>query len=146
VSAYAIDPVYQEAIDAAVKEYPPGDYNSIPVRRFSTNLTPEQILNKSKSMETIEFDLLRPVEMPDKDIRTLFSEAALYFTEGRFDLAEKRYKQSLLLEPDNTKAKANLFDIMIIRCLYQTGAQQAIINEKYNELKKGVAKDIAPKE
>ncbi len=143
LSANAMDPAYQKALDESVKQFPPGDYNSpVVVKRFIADPESVGILRKANSDGAIERELLQPVEMPEKDTKTLFSEAATYFARGRYDLATKRYKQALLLDSDNINAKANLYDITVIWTMYENGSQQSLINEKYNALKKRVSKDI----
>ncbi len=143
LSAYGAEPDYQRALEENLKVYPPGDYNERPLRRFHNPVVVEE-RRQSKAEGAITAELLRPVEMPDKDMPTLFSEAGLYFGQGRFDLAVKRYKQCLLLEPENLKAKANLYDITMIRCLWEAESSQ--FQKKYEELKKRVTEDIVPEE
>ena len=145
LSAHGAEPDYQRALEENLKVYPPGDYNDRPVRRFH-NPVAEEVREKSKVEGAITTELLREVEMPDKDITALFSEAGSYSAQGRFALAAKRYKQCLLLEPDNLKAKANLYDITVIRCLYEAESPMQEINRKYEELKKKVSEDIVEPE
>ena len=139
LSTFAAEPDYQAALEENLKLYPPGDYNEPPVRRFAVNPIDKAIRITAK--EVVKW-VLQPVEMPDKDIVTLFSEAGSYFTAGRFDLAAKRYQQVLLLDSENVKAKAHLYDLTVISCLTQTGTPQREINQHYEALKKRVAADI----
>lgn len=141
LSRAADDPAYQAALEENLKVYPPGDYAERPVRRFVGN--PPNADSRLTAERVVEM-VLRPVEVPEKDVSTLFSEAARYFTEGRVDLAEVRYKQVLLLEPENGKAKANLYDLMVISCLNQTGTPRREINKHHDALKAKVAGDILP--
>ena len=143
LSAHAMDPAYQKALDEAVKQCPPGDYNSPVLRRFTPDPLSVQSFRKSNSEGAIEKELLQPVEMPDKEIKTLFSEAAMYFTKGRYNLATKRYKQALLLDPENINAKAYLYDITVIRSMHLNGSDQSLLNKEYNALKERISKDFS---
>ena len=132
---------YEVEFQRAIRLYPPGDYNGVPVRRFS----PVTTYVKQSPSPTI--DLLEPVEPTDKDIKTLFSEAASFFTVGRLDLAAKRYKQTLLLEPENRDAKAHLYDILIIRSLWDDESHRSEASKRKSEISKQISKDILlPKE
>jgi len=53
VSAHAMDPAYQKALDDAVKQCPPGDYNTAPVRRFTPDPLSVQSFRKSNSNEPL---------------------------------------------------------------------------------------------
>jgi len=132
------DSPYEIEFQRAIKLYPPGDYNSVPVMRFS----PITTIVKQYTPPT--FDLLAPVETSDKDIKTLFTEAARYFTTGRWDLAEKRYKQTLLLDPDNIDAKAHLYDMLILRSLWSDESRRSEAGKKHSEISKTLSKDIFP--
>ncbi|MEI6703103.1 MAG: hypothetical protein WCL71_06145 [Deltaproteobacteria bacterium] len=137
----AADSPYEVEFQRAIRLYPPGDYNGVPVTRFSPSTT----FVKQSPLPTI--DLLEPVEPADKDIKTLFSEAASFFTIGRFDLAAKRYKQTLLLDPENKDAKAHLYDILLIRSLWDDESHRSEANKKHSEISKQISKDILlPKE
>ena len=132
---------YEVEFQRAIRLYPPGDYNGVPVRRFS----PVTTYVKQSPSPTI--DLLEPVEPTDKDIKTLFSEAASFFTVGRLDLAAKRYKQTLLLEPENRDAKAHLYDILLIRSLWEDESHRSEASKRHSEISKQIFKDILlPKE
>jgi len=148
-SVYAVetvDPAYQDALDKALQVNPPGDYNGPNVRSLSLFTPLPKINHASKPLSVIDLYLIKPVDPSDKDIKILFSDAASYFLQGRWDLAIKLYKQSLLLEPENIEAKAYLLDIMILQCMYESEEQQATINRKYDKLKERLSKDILPKE
>jgi len=134
----AADSLYEVEFQRAIRLYPPGDYSGVPVKRFS----PITTFVKQTPPPTI--DLLEPVEATDKDIKTLFSEAAGFFTIGRFDLAAKRYKQTLLLDPDNKDAKAHLYDIMLIRALWDDESHRSEANRRHTEISKQLSKDILP--
>ena len=137
----AADLPYEVEFQRAIRLYPPGDYNGVPVRRFS----PITTFVKQSPLPTI--DLLEPVEPTDKDIKTLFSEAASFFTVGRLDLAAKRYKQTLLLEPENRDAKAHLYDILLIRSLWEDESHRSEASKRHSEISKQIFKDILlPKE
>ena len=137
----AADSPYEVEFQRAIRLYPPGDYNGVPVRRFS----PITTFVKQSPLPTI--DLLEPVEPTDKDIKTLFSEAASFFTVGRLDLAAKRYKQTLLLEPENRDAKAHLYDILLIRSLWEDESHRSEASKRHSEISKQIFKDILlPKE
>ena len=132
----AADSPYEVEFQRAIRLYPPGDYNGVPVRRFS----PVTTYVKQSPSPTI--DLLEPIEPTDKDIKTLFSEAASFFTIGRFDLAAKRYKQTLLLDPENKDAKAHLYDILIIRSLWDDESHRSEASKRKSEISKQISKDI----
>lgn len=137
------DPAYQAALDANLKIHPPGDYHERPVRQFVGNATNERRITAEQVVEIV----MRPVEKPDKDVKTLFSEAAEFWVEGRIDLAMKRYKEVLSVDPENEKAKAVLYDYVVILCMDHAGTSQHEINSRYEALKKKVAGDIiAPAE
>lgn len=121
-----------------MKAYPPGDYDSRPVRRFSP------VTEVPKATRAI--DLLSPVEASDKDAKMLSSEAAEYFISGRWSLAVKRYKQLLLIEPGNTTAKSRLYDIAQLAELYGDPARRDEAAKKHGEMRKEVSKDILPRE
>ena len=101
------DAAYQRALERAMRDYPPGDYEGPVVKRFYSVSAIE-----SSAKWTLEQELLSPVEVPKRDIGILSSEAARYFSEGRWDLAIKRNKQILLVDPENVAAKASLYDIL----------------------------------
>jgi len=134
----AEDSLYQVEFQRAIKLYPPGDYNSVPIMRFSP------ITTVVKHYKPPAFDLLAPVETTDKDLKSLFTEAARYFTTGRWDLAEKRYKQALLLDENNKDAKAHLYDILILRSLWADETRHSESAKKHAEISKSVSKDIIP--
>ena len=137
----ADDSPYEVEFQRAIRLYPRGDYNGVPVTRFS----PITTFVKQSPPPTI--DLLEPVEPTDKDIKTLFSEAASFFTIGRFDLAAKRYKQALLLDPENKDAKAHLYDILIIRSLWDDESHRSEASKRKSEISNQNSKDILlPKE
>lgn len=140
LSAAADDRAYQKALEGVLKEYPPGDYNERPVRRFSANRS----AHTDDRQFSLEHQLLEPVDRSDKDIQTLFSEAASFFLDGRWDLALKRYKQSVLLDPENSEAKARALDLLILMCMYQAESwEEAAVKRKEFEMR--VSKDIVPK-
>ncbi len=122
-----------------MRDYPPGDYHGRPVRKFPA------ISRVEKADVAPILDPLVPVEPSHKDRRTLFSEAAGYFSDGRWDLAIKRYRQLLFIDPENRDARANLRDIVILESLYgdERLAQEAA--KKHQEIRERLAKDIAPK-
>lgn len=130
---------YEAELQRAMKLYPPGDYEGMPVRQFS----PTTMIERVKVVPT--FDLLEPVEPSDKDSGTLISEAAEYFSSGRWDLSMKRYRQLLLSDPDNKDAKANLFDILLLRSMYSDDAYLQKAAKKHREMRERLAKDIVPK-
>jgi hypothetical protein len=130
---------YDAELQRAMKLYPPGDYDGIPVRQFS----PTTVIEKVKVVPT--FDLLEPVEPSDKDNGTLISEAAEYFSSGRWDLSMKRYRQLLLSDPHNKDAKANLYDILLLRSMYSDDAHLKEAATKHREMRERLTKDIAPK-
>ena len=101
------DAAYQRVIERAMRDYPPGDYNGHVARRFYSVSAIE-----SSAKWTLEQELLSPVEVPKREIGILSSEATNYFSEGRWDLAIKRNKQILLVDPENVAAKASLYDIL----------------------------------
>ncbi|MFZ4780156.1 MAG: hypothetical protein ACOYM3_32775 [Terrimicrobiaceae bacterium] len=148
-STYAVetvDPAYQDALDKALQVNPPGDYNGPNVRHFPL-FTPSPKSNRvSQPLSVMDLYLLKPVDPSDKDIKILFSEAASYFVQGRWDLAIKRYKQSLLQYPENMEAKASLFDILTLQCMYESNAEQGAINKIYDKLKARLSNDIIPEE
>jgi tetratricopeptide (TPR) repeat protein len=135
---YAADSPYEIEFQRAIKLYPPGDYNSVPVMHFSP------ITTIVKQYKPPTFDLLAPVETSDTDIKILFTEAARYFATGRWDLAEKRYKQTLLLDPNNNDAKAHLYDILILRSLWSDESRRSEFGKKHSEISKTISKDILP--
>jgi len=137
---HAADPAYEIELQRAMRLYPPGDYNAAPATRFSPITTFEKVVVSPA------FDLLEPVEPSDKDIKTLFSEAASCFTAGRWDLATKRYKQSLLLDPENRDAKACLYDILLLRSLYGDESRRSEAVKRQTEINKRLLKDINPPE
>jgi len=137
--SYAEEPDYNAELQRAMKLYPPGDYNGTPVRRFSLTT----VIEKVSVVPT--FDLLEPVEPSDKDSGTLISEAAEYFTSGRWDLSMKRYRQLLLTDPDNKDAKANLFDILLLRLMYSDDAYLKEAAKRHREMRERLMKDIVPK-
>jgi hypothetical protein len=115
LSAHAMEPLYQGALDSAMKEYPPGDYQCFPVRYFTDNSI---YLEKGAARNAApkgSDDLLVP---SGKDSTTLLFEGAAVFTQGRFDLATKRFQQTRLLDPTNENAKTKLNDIDTIRSAY----------------------------
>ena len=134
----AQEPDYEAGLQRAMKLYPPGDYNERPVRRFEATT----VIEKVKVEPT--FDLLELVEISDKDIKTLLSEAASYFTSGRWDLSAKRYRQLLLSDPENIKAKANLYDILVLRAMYSDDSPSNDAAKKHHEMCERFSKDIAP--
>jgi len=130
---------YDAELQRAMKLYPPGDYDGIPVRQFS----PATVIEKVRVVHA--FDLLEPVEPSDKDSGTLTSEAAEYFSSGRWDLSMKRYRQLLLNDPDNKDAKANLYDILLLRSMYSDDAHLKEAATKHREMRERLTKDITPK-
>jgi len=134
----AVDPLYEAEFQRAIRLYPPGDYNTVPPARVS----PITTIVKPTAVST--FNLLEPVEPPDKDIKVLFSEAATYFTIGRFDLAAKRYKQTLLLDPVNRDAKAHLFDILFLQSLWADESRRTEASKIHSEMSEQISKDIVP--
>lgn len=134
---HAEEPNYDAELQRAMKLYPPGDYNGIPVRQFSPTTGIEQV------GVVPMFDLITPVEPSDKDRGTLLSEAAEYFTSGRWDLSVKRYKQLLLIDAENRDAKANLYDIMLLRAMHSDGLLKEAA-EKHREMRDRLSKDIFP--
>jgi hypothetical protein len=135
----AQEPNYEAELQRAMKLYPPGDYDGIPVRQFS----PTTVIEKVKVVPT--FDLLEPVEPSDKDNGTLNSEAAEYFASGHWDLSMKRYRQLLLSDPDNKDARANLYDIMLLRSMYGDDAHLKEAATKHREMRERLTKNIKPK-
>ena len=134
----AADSLYEAEFQRAIKLYPPGDYDTVPPARVS----PITTIVKPTSVST--FSLVEPVEPPDKDIKVLFSEAAGYFTTGRFDLAAKRYKQTLLLDPENKDAKAHLYDILFLQSLWADESRRAEASKIHSEMSEQISKDIVP--
>ena len=135
----AEEPNYDAELQRAMKLYPPGDYDGIPVRQFS----PTTVIEKVRVVPT--FDLLEPVEPSDKDSETLISEAAEYFTSGRWDLSMKRYRQLLLTDSENKDAKANLCDSLLLRSMYSDDAYLKEAAKKHREMRERLTKDIVPK-
>lgn len=133
------EPDYDAELQRAMKLYPPGDYNEAPVRRFS----PTTAIETLKVPAT--FDLLQPVSPSGKDIPALGSEAAELFTSGRWDLSVKRYRQLLLADPDNTNAKAHLFDILLLRSLYGDAAHREEAARMHREMRERLAREILPR-
>jgi len=136
VFLHAMDPAYEAEFQRTLKIYPPGDYNAIPVRRFVPVL-PGDLPKVSPT-----FGLLKPVEPSDKDIKTLFSDAAIHFCSGRLDLAMTLYKQALVLDPDNKDAKANLYDIVFIRSLWDDELHRSEASKWHAEISERLFKDI----
>ena len=130
------DPRYQKALAEELRLNPPGDYAERPVRQFAGS--PRHMVTAEQVVEMV----LAPVERPNTDVPTLFAEAAKLHREGRTDLATVRYKQVLLIEPENIKAKANLYDIITIWCLSQAGSLQREINKYHEALTKRTEADL----
>ena len=107
----AMDSAYEAEYQRTLKMYPPGDYNAFPVRGFIPVLASD-LPNVAPTL-----GLLNPVDYPSKDLKTIFSDAAISFCSGRLDLAMTLYKQALVLDPENKDAKANLYEIVLIRSL-----------------------------
>ncbi len=148
-SVYAVetvDPEYQADLDTALKTNPPGDYNLPVTRPFPLIKSFSKSNRGANPLSVFDLGLLKAVEPSDKDIKTLSSEAASYFLQGRWDLASKRYKQTLLLEPDKLESKANLLDILMLQFMYESDADQTDINQKYDKLKALLSNDILPKQ
>jgi hypothetical protein len=133
---HAADIDYDAELQRAMKLYPPGDYGEIPVRRFFPTTEVSKISPR--------IDLFSPVEASNKDAKTLSSEAADFFISGRWDLAVKRYKQLLLIEPGNTAAKAHLYDIAQLAELYGDPARRGEAAKKYEAMCEEVSKGIVP--
>lgn len=127
---------YEAEFQRAMKLYPPGDYDGMPVRQFS----PTTVIERVKVVPT--FDLLEPVEPSDKDNDTLNSEAAEYFSSGRWDLSMKHYRQLLLIDPENRDVKANLYDILLLRSMYSDDAHLKEAATKHREMRERLMKDI----
>ena len=88
---------------------------------------------------------MKRVDAANLPLEQLFSEAASYFSTGRWDLAMKRYKQCLVVDPSNREAKANLYDIFTLQCLSPDGKDSQEFFLKATELKKRLSKDIIQK-
>ena len=67
------------------------------------------------------------------------------FSSGRWDLAMKRYRQLLLSDPDNKDAKANLYDILLLRSMFSDKAHLKEAATKHREIRERLTKDITPK-
>ncbi|HEX8371333.1 MAG TPA: hypothetical protein VF585_01015 [Chthoniobacterales bacterium] len=74
------------------------------------------------------------------------SEAAGFFVTGRFDLVIKRYRQLLLIEPEDIQAKANLYDMLHLQALYSDGARPRATSRKHREMEERFEKDVAPRQ
>jgi hypothetical protein len=134
----AADPDYDAELQRVMKMYPPGDYDGMPIMRSTAIITVE------KPVEPPTLGLLEPVERPDKSIESLLSEAAQFFTTDRVDLAMKRYKQILLLDPENKDAKARLYDIVVIRTMWHDEAHRSEASKKESEASEQLFKEITP--
>lgn len=136
VPLHAADIDYDVELQRAMKAYPPGDYDSRPLRRFPPATEAPQA--------SLGIDLFSPVEASDKDAKTLSSEAAGFFITGRWLLSVKRYKQLLLIEPGNAAAKARLYDIAKLAELYGDPTRRDEAAKKHGEMCKEFSKDLIP--
>ncbi len=134
-----MEPNYDAELQRAMRLYPPGDYGQTPVRRFF----PTMVIEKAKVAPS--FDLLEPVAPSNKHNRTLFSEAADYFLSGRWGLSAKRYKQILLTDPENVNAKANLYDIILLRAIYSDDSRHHEAAATHRAMRERLSGDILPK-
>ncbi len=134
------DPEYQRALAEELRLNPPGDLSERPMRRFVIH--PPQRNDRPITAERVVEMVLRPVEKPDTDVATLLSEGAELLAAGRLDLAERCYKEVLMIDPENLKAKAVLYDYTVMRCLDQTGVPWPEIEPHFKALQKRTAGDI----
>ena len=84
LSANAMDPVYQKALDEAVKQCPPGDYNLPEMRRFTPDPLSVQSFRKSNSVGAID-----PTISPPSKIKR-FTGGWSKSTGPGFSLSESR--------------------------------------------------------
>lgn len=135
---HAAEPDYDAELLRVMKVYPPGDYQQRPIQR----LVP--VISVEKPVAPPTHSLLEPVERSNKSIEMLSSEAAQLFTTGRVDLAMKRYKQILLLDPENKDAKSRLYDIVVIRTMWQDDVHRSEASKKESEISEQLSKEITP--
>ncbi len=133
---HAAEPDYDAELKRAMKLYPPGDYDGMPIMRSAPIITVE------KPVASPTFKLLKPVERSEKSLESLLSEAPQFFTNGRTDLAMKRYKQVLLIDPENKDAKSRLYDIILIRTLWHDEVHRSEASKIQPEISEQLSKEI----
>jgi len=143
VAAFAQDAGYQKALDQALKDYPPGDYDSRSIPRPRETFGYEGTRAFFKSPQKLEEEILEKKERSPDGVNSLFRSASDYVSSGRYDLALKRYRQILANEPDNDKAKAGLYDFIVPWTLYRTDAPASKIQSQYKQIEETLKRNAA---
>lgn len=143
VAVFAQDAGYQKALDQALKDFPPGDYDSRWIPRPRETLGYEGTRAFFKSPQKLEEEILKKEEASQDSVVVLFKSASDYVSKGRYDLALKRYRQILAKEPDNEKAKAGLYDFIILWTLYRTDAPTGKIHDQYKQIEETLKRNAA---
>jgi tetratricopeptide (TPR) repeat protein len=143
LAAFAQDAGYQKALDQALKDFPPGDYDSGSIPRPRETFGYEGTRAFFKSPEKLEEEILEKAETSQDSVDSLFTSASDYVSSGRYDLALKRYRQILAKEPQNEKAKAGLYDFVILWTLYRTDAPAGKIHDQYKQIEATLKRNAA---
>lgn len=143
VAAFAQDAGYQKALDQALKDFPPGDYDSRWIPQPRETFGYEGTRAFFKSPLKLEEEILEKEEASQDNVVVLFQSASDYVSKGRYDLALKRYRQILAKEPENEKAKAGLYDFIILWTLYRTDAPAGKIHDQYKQIEDTLKRNAA---
>jgi len=141
IAAFAQDAGYQKALEQALKDYPPGDYDSVIIRRTPESVPFQSTRDYYKSPQKLEEAILGKTEDSRDSVESLFKAAADFVSRERYDLVLKRYRQILAREPDNEKAKAGLYDFVVLWTLYRTDAPASQIQSQYKRIEETVRRN-----
>lgn len=94
-----------------------------------------------KSPRKLEEEILGKTEDSRDSVESLFKAAADSVSRERYDLVLKRYRQILAREPDNEKAKAGLYDFIVLWTLYRTDAPASQIQSQYKRIEETVKRN-----
>ncbi len=143
LAAFAQDAGYQKALDQALKDFPPGDYDSRTVPRPRETFGYEGTRAFFKSPQKLEEEILEKAEDSEESVDSLFKSASDYVSKGRYDLALKRYRQILAKEPNNEKAKAGLYDFIVLWTFYRTDAPAGKLHDQYKQIEATLKRNAA---
>ncbi len=143
LAAFAQDAGYQKALEQALKDFPPGDYDSGTIPRPREPMGHEGTRAFFKSPQKLEGEILETAEDSKDSVDSLFKSASEYASNWRYDLALKRYRQILAREPDNEKAKAGLYDFIVLWTLYRMDAPSGKIQRQYQQIEQTLKRNAA---
>jgi|APCry1669189241_1035207.scaffolds.fasta_scaffold64613_1 hypothetical protein len=98
---------FEIELQRQIKMNKPGDYNGpcLPAIDLSNDALSKKSSKGNNKTQTNEYS--------ESEIKRLFSEAKNHLNNGKIELAELKYKQILLIDPNNREAKVQMQYIYI---------------------------------